>query len=127
MYKRQVYDTTVYDVYAFVLRNETGSLYVKSIICTKPVKNDRDEIKDTKADLIFTNDYGKDDDTTHDINIIKKVTGNMGETNKDFVFRVKVKGTAGEWYKVVDVYKRQSLPRIRSTCSYMMSSRNQPT
>ena len=100
-YEGIVYDATVYDVYAFVLRDETGSLYVKSIICTKPVKNDRDEIKDTKADLIFTNDYGKDGDTTHDINIIKKVTGNMGETNKDFVFRVKVKGTEGEWYKVV--------------------------
>ena len=100
-YEGIVYDGTVYDVYVFVLKDDTGSLYVKNILCTKPVTDKEGNTKDTKADLIFTNDYGKEHDTTHDITIVKKVTGNMGETNKDFRFHVKVKGADGEWYKVV--------------------------
>lgn len=40
-YEGIVYDATVYDIYAFVLRNETGSLYVKSNYLYKAgMKND---------------------------------------------------------------------------------------
>lgn len=97
-YEGMIYDGTVYDLYAFVLRDQTGSLYVKSILCTKPDENGRA----VKADLAFTNNYGEgSNDSTHDVTIKKEVTGNMGETDKLFKFQVSVAGGEGEWYKLL--------------------------
>lgn len=53
-----------------------------------------------KTDGKFTNDYGKTNDTIHDLTVTKQVTGNQGDTNKLFDFSVKVDGVAGEKYTV---------------------------
>ncbi|MDO5100660.1 MAG: FctA domain-containing protein [Eubacteriales bacterium] len=53
-----------------------------------------------KTDGKFTNDYGKDNDTIHDLTVTKEVTGNQGDKNKLFDFSVKVDGAAGEKYTV---------------------------
>lgn len=55
-------DTTSYDVYVY---NRTDGLYVGNVVSAK---------NGGKADLIFNNDYGQDEnkDTTHDV-VIKKV------------------------------------------------------
>lgn len=56
-------DTTSYDVYVYVY-NRTDGLYVGNVVSAK---------NGGKADLIFNNDYGQDEnkDTTHDV-VIKK-------------------------------------------------------
>lgn len=88
-----IYDTTSYDVYVYVFVNEsTGKLYVGDIVSA---------INGEKSELIFGNDYGQLNDTTHDVIITKDVTGNQGNKNKDFTFKVTVTGENGEKYKVV--------------------------
>ena len=54
-----------------------------------------------KGDLEFINDYGAENDTTHDVTIKKTITGNQGVKNKSFEFKVAVNGGQGELYKVV--------------------------
>ena len=85
-------DTTSYDVYVYVY-NRTDGLYVGNVVSAR----DGD-----KADLIFNNDYGKDEnkDTTHDVVIKKVITGNQAVTSDKFNLVVTVTGTAGEKYKV---------------------------
>lgn len=85
-------DTTSYDVYVYVY-NGTDGLYVGNVVSAKG---------NTKADLIFNNDYGQDEDkdTTHDVVIKKVITGNQAVTSDKFNLVVTVTGTAGEKYKV---------------------------
>ena len=89
------YATTPYDLYVFAEVDATGKIVVTNIIAVKDGK---------KAALGFVNDYGqdKDNNTTHDVKIVKEVTGNMGDKANDaFNFTVGVTGHAGEMYKVV--------------------------
>lgn len=85
------YSTESYDVYVYVYNGESG-LYVGNVVSAKD---------GGKADLTFTNDYGKTEDTTHDVIITKAVTGNQGDINEKFTFVVGVNGAEGEAYKVV--------------------------
>ena len=53
----------------------------------------------------FRENYGNEDepdpnDSTHDVTLMHKVTGNQGDTRKDFPYKVKITGTDGEKYKI---------------------------
>ncbi len=86
-------DSSKYTVFVTVERDEdTDALSVASVIAVKEGATD-------KSDLVFNNNYGEgDNDSTHDLTVTKKVTGNQGDKNKDFTFNVTVNGTSGERY-----------------------------
>lgn len=86
------YDTAGRDVYLFVYNGADGALYVGNVIT---------ENNGEKGDLEFINDYGAENDKTHDVTIKKTITGNQGVKNKSFEFKVAVNGGQGELYKVV--------------------------
>lgn len=86
------YDTQSRDIYLFVYNGEDGELYVGNVIS---------ENQGEKGDLEFVNDYGAENDSTHDVTIRKSITGNQGVKNKEFEFKVAVNGGDGELYKVV--------------------------
>ena len=58
-----------------------------------------------KGEILFTNDYGKDDNKTHDLTITKEVTGTLGEKNRAFEISVQIDGADNEMYNVVTVVK----------------------
>ena len=89
-YEGITYDTDTRDLYVYVTNTDAG-VAVSNVVLTKG---------STKTDK-WTNDYGDTHDTTHDVTISKKVTGNMADTNKEFSFTVKVDGASGEKYKFV--------------------------
>ena len=92
-YEGITYATTQYDLYVFAEVDANGKIQVTNITAVKDGQ---------KADLGFVNDYGKDNNTTHDVKIVKEVTGNMGDkANDEFNFTVSVNGHEGEMYKVV--------------------------
>ena len=92
-YEGITYATTQYDLYVFAEVDANGKIQVTNIIAVKDGQ---------KADLGFVNDYGKDNNTTHDVKIVKEVAGNMGDkANDKFNFNVAVTGQTGEMYKVV--------------------------
>ena len=85
------YDTGARDLYVYVTNGANG-LVVSNVVLVK---------NGTKSDA-WSNDYGKERDTTHDVTITKSVTGSQGDMNKSFNFEVSVSGSAaGEMYKVV--------------------------
>ena len=89
-------DSSSYDVYLYVYNNSTYTdLYVGHVVTVKNGDTD------AKADLAFTNDYGKTNDTTHDVTVTKKVEGSLANMSDTFSFDVKVDGASGEAYKVV--------------------------
>ena len=93
-YEGITYDITPRDVYVYVYQNDTTrAYYVGGTI----IKDGLDDEKDS----CFINDYGEENDTTHDLTITKKVTGTMGDHNKEFTFNVKVTGATGECYYVL--------------------------
>lgn len=95
-YEGITYDTTLRDLYVYVERNTEDKVYVAAIVI------DGKAIEEGKASLTFTNDYGKDSDTTHDVIIAKTVTGNQGDRKADYHFYVTVnaKDDANEFYYV---------------------------
>ena len=89
-------DSSTYDVYLYVYNNSTYTdLYVGHVVTVKNGDTD------AKADLTFTNDYGKKNDTTHSVTVTKKVEGSFANMSDTFSFDVKVDGASGEAYKVV--------------------------
>lgn len=94
-----LYDTKVRNVYVFIENKKDGGGFECKYV--KTVKEGETE----KSDLKFTNNYGQGDgenDTTHDIKITKKVSGNQGDKGEKFSFSAMVKGSDdGEFYKVV--------------------------
>ena len=95
------YDTTTYfDIYVYVMVKD-GENYVGYVVTTKA----NTPTAAGKAELAFMNDYGKDNDETHDVLIKKIVAGDQGDQNTgEFKFDVKVEGASGEFYKVVIDY-----------------------
>lgn len=91
-------DSSTYDVYLYVYnKSDFSDLYVGHVVA---VKNGETE---AKADLAFENDYGKTNDTTHDVTVTKVVNGSQGDrVNDEFNFNVDVDaaGNAVESYKV---------------------------
>ena len=91
-YEGITYDTTARDVYVYVYQNDTTKAYYVGYVAV---------VNGDNKDTGFTNDYGKTNDTTHDLTITKEVTGTMGDHNKEFTFNVNVTGATGEKYYVV--------------------------
>ncbi len=100
-----IYDQKDVNVYLYVYENEDGALYVGSVAINKEDETGK------ATNINFVNTYGADPekpeevDKVHDITIEKQVTGTFGETNKDFNFKIKVVGVAGEKYKAVKTDK----------------------
>ncbi len=90
-YSGITYDNSSYDVYVYVYV-DGDDMYVGHVVSVKDGK---------KTDLAFTNDYGKDNDGTHDLKVTKTIQGNQAVIDQKFDFTVQINGTAGEWYKVV--------------------------
>lgn len=95
-YEGITYDSQAYDVYLYLMRTAGNELYIGYAVCVNRATGTV-----AKADLTFTNDYGKTNDTTHDVTVEKVVTGDMANMSDTFTFSVSVKGDAGEVYKVV--------------------------
>lgn len=103
-YKGITYDVTKYRIFVTIINNPDGDGYVCSSIKGAAIEGEGESEKlgDKLDSLPFTNDYGKTNDTTHDITITKKLDGNQVEKTRKFEFHVKVTGDqAGELYKVV--------------------------
>ena len=104
-YEGITYDLATRYLYVYVINKEDGTgVEVSGFILTKEITTtvDKEVVTiETKTDE-WVNDYGKDNDTTHDVKFVKVVTGNMGDkVNDAFDFDVKVDGQSGEKYKVV--------------------------
>ncbi len=93
-YKGITYDTNTYYMYVSVINDGNGGVKVDSIVLATE--------EGTKiADI--TNDYGKNNDTTHDLTITKAITGNAGELTKNFTFVITVTpDEANEQFEVYD-------------------------
>lgn len=85
-YSGITYDTTTYYMYVSVVNKEGGGVKVDNVVLAK---NDGTKIAD------ITNDFGATNDTTHDLTITKSVTGNAGELNKKFTFKIAISPKAG--------------------------------
>ena len=95
VYEGIQYDNTVYDVYVYITTDDEGNLSATNVVSVNQTTG-------TKGDLSFTNNYGSgDNNSTHDVKITKDVTGNQGDRDEDFTFKVTVTGATGEKYKVV--------------------------
>lgn len=113
-YEGITYDTTVYDVYVYVLRSDkndpTSNLKVDGIVAyARDAQNPDTAVtpdSGVKAlKLAFTNDYGKENKQIHKATVTKIVTGNAANPNDTFEFTVSVTNkdgvATGEAYKVV--------------------------
>lgn len=109
-YEGITYDSQAYDVYLYLMRTAGNELYIGYAVCVNRATGTV-----AKADLTFTNDYGKTNDTTHDVTVKKVVTGDMANMSDTFTFSVSVKGDAGEVYKVV--YTQNSVVETTSVTS----------
>ena len=101
-YEGIAYDTTVRDLYVYVTNGDSG-LVVSNVVLTKDTTKMIDKeavVEKTKTDE-WVNDYGKNNDTIHNVKVIKAVAGNQGNKDKLFDFKVGVTGAANEKYKVV--------------------------
>ena len=101
-YEGIAYDTTVRDLYVYVTNGDSG-LVVSNVVLTKDTTKMIDKkavVEKTKTDE-WVNDYGKNNDTIHNVKVTKLVTGNQGNKDKLFTFDVSVIGAENEMYKVV--------------------------
>ena len=98
-YSGITYDTAARDVYVYVYE-KNNERYIGNVI-TSYTHTDKNGKKEVVKNGPFINDYGANNDTTHDITVTKQVNGNMGEHNKLFKFKVSINGDDGEWYKVL--------------------------
>lgn len=107
-YEGITYDDTVYNVYLYVTEKADGTgKEVSSVVVTQGDNDDKiiNNGGDKTDKIRFTNDYGKNNNETHDLTITKKVEGTLGEHNRAFDIDVMIEGAAGEKYKVVKVDK----------------------
>ncbi|MDO4328657.1 MAG: FctA domain-containing protein [Lachnospiraceae bacterium] len=105
-YKGITYDQNTYQVYVYVMRDETtDNLYVNNVLVPG---------SDGKASALeFVNDYGKDNDgDVNAVTITKKVAGNQSSKNDPFTFFVQVNGDDNEKYKAVITKADQTTTEI---------------
>ena len=88
------YDTVAKDLYVVMVNGDTAGSYK----CAGVFMVDENG---SKIDQIV-NDYGKNNDGTHDIVISKNVEGNLGDKTRKFEFTVTVTGAEGEKYCVTN-------------------------
>lgn len=88
-YPGVTYDASKYHIYVFALEESSGRTYTYIAY-----KEAADGVKETtKTDeLSFTNDYGADttEDSTHDVTITKKLSGNQASAGDDFEFKITI-------------------------------------
>lgn len=118
-YSGITYDTAARDVYVYVYE-KNNERYIGNVITSYTYTN-KDGKEETVKNGPFTNDYGANNNTTHDITVTKQVDGSMGEHDKLFKFKVSVNGDAGEWYKVLVKEKADSV-----ATEYTIVSKAQP-
>lgn len=106
-YEGMSYDDAVYDLYLYVVNGSTGvnDHYVAHAVAVARVPAvDPEEglVPGTaKTDIAFTNDYDKDNAQLHDITVVKRVEGTMGDkVNDTFDFSVSVTGEQGEIFYI---------------------------
>ncbi len=87
-YSGITYDANTYYMYVSVINKDGGGVKVDNVVLAK---DDGTKIAD------ITNDFGADEniDSTHDLTITKSVTGNAGELNKKFTFKIAISPKAG--------------------------------
>ena len=88
-YEGITYDDSVYDVYVYVENNSDYTGYIVSA-----VKATKDNGETKSDDLMFRNDY----DGVHKLTLMKEVTGNQGNRDKEFEFTIQVNGQENEKY-----------------------------
>ena len=88
------YDAVAKDLYVVMVNGKTAGSYE----CAGVFMVDKDG---KKIDQIV-NDYGKENNGTHDIVISKHVEGNLGDKTREFSFTVTVTGADKEKYYVTD-------------------------
>lgn len=95
------YDDNFYDVYVFVEFNTAGTKTCTFIA----YKNDGSGKANEKASaLVFDNDYGANAElnSTHDVTITKKITGNQSRDDDEFKITVSIEADVeGEKFAVV--------------------------
>ena len=94
-------DTNIYDVYVYVYTDDAGNLSIKNVVAKKQTPKGP-----VKADLTFSNDYGKDNDGTHDVKITKTIAGNQAVKSQNFHFQVKVTAKDGAAEKYLVKYSK---------------------
>lgn len=96
------YDDKTYDVYVTVVNNEEGTGVYPKYVKVVNTENKNEKVKE----IVFTNDYGKKIDSTHDVTIKKIITGNQSIATDTFNVKVSVKAwdNKNEAYKVVYIH-----------------------
>lgn len=112
------YDTDARDLYVYVVNDENGKLKVSNVVLAKKeIVNDEEKTVKTE---VWTNDYGKYNNTIHSVKLTKEVTGAQGDLSKLFDFTVKVKGAVNEAYKVT--YQASATAEKVTTYVYSVGS-----
>lgn len=107
-------DDSSYTVYVYVANKKEGGYYISNVVST---------IGNTKADITFTNDYGKKNGKVHSVTIKKVVEGNQADLTKKFDFTLDMKGGEdGETYKVVTPSGTQSIITGKSISGIKMGN-----
>ena len=103
-------DTSVYDVYVYVYTDDNETLSIKNVVAKKQTPTGP-----VKADLTFSNDYGKDNDGTHDVKITKTIQGNQAVKSQNFHFQVEVTAKDGASEKYLVKYSKDGITETTDT------------
>ena len=98
-YDGMIYDTTVKNVLVFVEYNSTTDKYVPTKAVVVDVKDGTatvPEAEGAKSDLTFTNNYDDAEKGTHDLTVIKKVEGKLGDRSKEFKFTITINADSAD-------------------------------
>lgn len=97
------YDESVYHIYVFALEESGERVY--NYIAYKAEDENADKESAKTDTLEFTNDYGKEYDTTHKVTITKELSGNQASSGDPFEFTIKVEPDGGNekfWVEVAE-------------------------
>lgn len=112
-------DDSSYTVYVYVANKKEGGYYISNVVSTKG---------NAKADITFTNDYGKTNGKVHSVTIKKVVKGNQADLTKKFDFSLNMTGGEdGETYKVVTPSEETSITTGNTISGIKMGNNNEIT
>ncbi len=89
------YSSEKYVIYVFVEKGNDGKFYIAAVTATKDGDTNVIDLtkKDKASSIVFTNNYGKEDredDYVYDLIVTKKVSGNQGESSREFRVTIKI-------------------------------------